>query len=221
MVLCALEQGLSSDWLRMKPLKTGDQHVFKLLPWRDCPRPERRIPCLGHTSDCHDEGLCHDSGVASIWACCLIAHQELLWVRVPIVHGQLGWLEGLWPWNSLQFCYQWRSIIKSKVTMMKVIVPFIFVEWALLTKLPVLRPSVLVILSEMTHFFSGLIDLLLKIGETKHLLLFPLDLLNGFEVHDLLVQLFLLKCRTSSFPFLASSFAPWVLVDVQWLQCSP
>jgi hypothetical protein len=32
MVLCALEQGLSSDWLRLKPLKTGDQHVLKLLP---------------------------------------------------------------------------------------------------------------------------------------------------------------------------------------------
>jgi hypothetical protein len=66
MVLCALEQGLSSDWLRLKPLKTGDQHVFKLLPWHDCPWSERRVPCLGHTLDCHDEGLCHDSGVASI-----------------------------------------------------------------------------------------------------------------------------------------------------------
>jgi hypothetical protein len=32
MVLSALEQGLSSDWLRLKPLKTGDQHVLKLLP---------------------------------------------------------------------------------------------------------------------------------------------------------------------------------------------
>jgi hypothetical protein len=32
MVLCALEQGLSSDWLRLKPLKAGDQHVLKLLP---------------------------------------------------------------------------------------------------------------------------------------------------------------------------------------------
>jgi hypothetical protein len=32
MVLCALEQGLSSDWLRLKPLETGDQHVLKLLP---------------------------------------------------------------------------------------------------------------------------------------------------------------------------------------------
>jgi hypothetical protein len=32
MVLCALEQGLSGDWLRLKPLKTGDKHVLKLLP---------------------------------------------------------------------------------------------------------------------------------------------------------------------------------------------
>jgi hypothetical protein len=32
MVLSALEQGLSSDWLRMKPLKAGDQHFLKLLP---------------------------------------------------------------------------------------------------------------------------------------------------------------------------------------------
>jgi hypothetical protein len=30
--VCALEQGLSSDWLRLKPLKTGYQHVLKLLP---------------------------------------------------------------------------------------------------------------------------------------------------------------------------------------------
>jgi hypothetical protein len=32
MVLCALEQGLSGNWLRLKSLKTGDQHVLKLLP---------------------------------------------------------------------------------------------------------------------------------------------------------------------------------------------
>jgi hypothetical protein len=32
MVLSALEQGLSNDWLRLEPLKTGDQHVLKLLP---------------------------------------------------------------------------------------------------------------------------------------------------------------------------------------------
>jgi hypothetical protein len=61
--------------------------------------------------------------------------------------------------------------------MMKVIVPFIFVEWALLTKLLVLRPSVLVILSKMTHFFSSFVNLLLKVGQPGHLLLFPLHLL--------------------------------------------
>jgi hypothetical protein len=32
MVLSALEQGLSSDWLRLKPLKAGDQLVLELLP---------------------------------------------------------------------------------------------------------------------------------------------------------------------------------------------
>jgi hypothetical protein len=28
MVLCALEQGLSRDWLRLKAMKTGEQHVL-------------------------------------------------------------------------------------------------------------------------------------------------------------------------------------------------
>jgi hypothetical protein len=32
MVLSALEQSLSSDWLRLKSLKAGDQDVLKLLP---------------------------------------------------------------------------------------------------------------------------------------------------------------------------------------------
>jgi hypothetical protein len=32
MVLCALEQGLSCDWLYLKALKTGNQHVLELLP---------------------------------------------------------------------------------------------------------------------------------------------------------------------------------------------
>jgi hypothetical protein len=32
MVLHALEQGLSCDWLRLKTLETGHQHVLKLLP---------------------------------------------------------------------------------------------------------------------------------------------------------------------------------------------
>jgi hypothetical protein len=66
MVLRALEQGLSCDWLRLKALETGDQHVLELLPRCDCPWPKRRIPCLGHVPDCHDEGLCHDSCIASV-----------------------------------------------------------------------------------------------------------------------------------------------------------
>jgi hypothetical protein len=66
MVLRALEQGLSCDWLRLKALETGHQHVLKLLPRRDCSWPKRRIPCLGHVPYCHDEGLSHDSCIASV-----------------------------------------------------------------------------------------------------------------------------------------------------------
>jgi hypothetical protein len=32
MVLCALEQGLGCDWLHLKALKVGNQHVLELLP---------------------------------------------------------------------------------------------------------------------------------------------------------------------------------------------
>jgi hypothetical protein len=64
MVLRALEQGLSYDWLRLKALETSNQHVLELLPRRDCPWPKRRIPCLGYVPDCHDEGLRHDCGIA-------------------------------------------------------------------------------------------------------------------------------------------------------------
>jgi hypothetical protein len=92
--------------------------------------------------------------------------------------------------------------------MMEIIIPFVIIVGIVLTKLSALRSSVLVILSEMTHFLSGLIDLLLKIGKTKHLLLLPLDLLmDGFEIPDFLVQFLLLRCWTCSLPFLASSFA--------------
>jgi hypothetical protein len=42
---------------------------------------------------------------------------------------------------------------------MKVIIPFIIINWAFLTKLPVLGPSALVILSNVTHFFSSFVDL--------------------------------------------------------------
>jgi hypothetical protein len=73
--------------------------------------------------------------------------------------------------------------------------------------------SVLVILGEMTHFLSSLIDLLLKISKTKHLLLLPLDLLmDRFEVPDFLVQLLLLRRWTCSLPFwlLASRSVSWL-----------
>jgi hypothetical protein len=87
----------------------------------------------------------------------------------------------LWPWDSLQLCCQGRSIIKSKATKIEIVVPFIFIEWALLTKLPVLGPSVMVILGKMTHFLSSFVDLLLKVGRPGHLLFFPLHLLvNDF-----------------------------------------
>ena len=66
MVLRALEQGLSYDWLRLKALETGHQHVLELLPRRNCPWPKGRIPSLGHVPDSHDEGLGHDSRIASV-----------------------------------------------------------------------------------------------------------------------------------------------------------
>jgi hypothetical protein len=92
--------------------------------------------------------------------------------------------------------------------MMEIIIPFITVVRIVLTKLFMLRPSVLVILGEMTHFLGGVINLPLKIGETKHLFFLLLDLLmNGFEVPDFMVQLLLLRCWTGSLPFLAPSFA--------------
>ena len=72
--------------------------------------------------------------------------------------------------------------------MVKVVVPFIIIDWAFLTKLPVLGPSVLVILSEVTHFLSSFIDLSLKIYEPEHLFLLPLHLLvDSLQVPDLLV----------------------------------
>jgi hypothetical protein len=86
----------------------------------------------------------------------------------------------LWPRGSLQFCFQRRSIIESKVTMIEVVVPFIFIEWAFLTKLLVLRSSVLVILSKMTHLLIFFVDLLLKVSQPEHFLLFSLYLLIDF-----------------------------------------
>jgi hypothetical protein len=92
--------------------------------------------------------------------------------------------------------------------MIKIIIPFIFVERVLLTKLPVLRPSVMIILSKMTHFLSSFIDLPMKVGQPSHLLFFPLHLLvDDLHVPNLLVQLLLLKCWTGGFSLLASGLS--------------
>jgi hypothetical protein len=53
-------------------------------------------------------------------------------------------------------------------------------------KLPVLGSSLLVILSEVTHFLSSFVDLFLKVGEPKHLFPFPLYLLvDSLQIPDL------------------------------------
>ena len=106
--------------------------------------------------------------------------------------------------------------------MIKIIIPSIFVEQAFLTKLPLLGPLILFALSKMTYFFRGLIDLPLKINQSRHLLLLPLYLLmDYFHVPDFLVQLLLLECWTSGLPFLASGLSEreGLLICVQWLQC--
>jgi hypothetical protein len=75
----------------------------------------------------------------------------------------------------------------------------------------------------MTDLLSSFIDLPLKIGQSSHLLFFPLYLLmNDFHIPDLLVQLSLLECWTSGLSLLASSLSEResLLVCVQWLQCS-
>jgi hypothetical protein len=64
--------------------------------------------------------------------------------------------------------------------MMKIIVPFIFVDWAFLAKLPVLGPSVLDILSEMTHLLICFVNFLLKVDQPKHF--FPFSSLLAGEL---------------------------------------
>jgi hypothetical protein len=99
--------------------------------------------------------------------------------------------------------------------MMEIVIPIIIIAGIILTKLSLWRSSVLAILSQMTYFFSSFIDLLLKIGKTKHLLSLPFDLLmDSFEIPYFLVQLLLLGGWTCGLPLLSSGFAQRVLVDV-------
>ena len=75
-------------------------------------------------------------------------------------------------------------------------------------KFPVLGPSVLVILGEVTHFLGGFINLPLEVGEPKHFLSLLLDLLlDSFQIPDFLVQFLLLRYWAGSLPILAPSFA--------------
>jgi hypothetical protein len=104
--------------------------------------------------------------------------------------------------------------------MIKIIIPSIVVKQAFLMKLPVLGPSILFFLSKMAYFFSGFVDLPLKISQSDHLLLLPLYLLMDYlHVSDFLVQLLLLECWTSSLPLLASGLSErkGLLIWVQWL----
>jgi hypothetical protein len=106
--------------------------------------------------------------------------------------------------------------------MTKIIISSIVVEQAFLMKLPVLGPSILFVLNKMTYFFSGFVDLPLKISQSGHLLLLPLHLLMDYlHVSDFLVQLLLLECWTSGLPLLALGLSKrkGLLVRVQWLQC--
>jgi hypothetical protein len=48
--------------------------------------------------------------------------------------------------------------------MIKIIIPSIIIEQAFLMKLPMLGPSFLLILSKMAYFFSGFVNLPLKVG---------------------------------------------------------
>jgi hypothetical protein len=102
--------------------------------------------------------------------------------------------------------------------MMEILIPFILVEEALLVKLPMLGPSLLLILSKMVYFFSGFINLPLKVDYSGHLLLLPLYLLmKHLHVSDFLVQLVLLGCWTSGLPLLVSGLSKrkGLLVRVQ------
>ena len=81
---------------------------------------------------------------------------------MAVEYGKLRWFVGRGPRCSLQLSGQRRSIIKSKISMVKILIPVIFVEETLLMKVFILRPSVLLILSKMTNLFRGFVYLPLQ-----------------------------------------------------------
>jgi hypothetical protein len=71
-----------------------------------------------------------------------------------------------------------ESIIKSKGTMIEIIIPYIIITWAFLMKLSLLWPSsLLVFLCDMAHLFGSFINLLLEFRQPKHFLPSSLHLL--------------------------------------------
>src|SRR5688572_7480889 len=109
--------------------------------------------------------------------------------------------------------------------MMEILIPVIFVEEALLMKLSVLGPLVLLILSKMANFFRGFVYLPLQVSKPSHLFLLLLHLLmKHLHISDLLIQFVLLRRWTGGLPLLASGLPKreGLLVGVQRLQsCSP
>jgi hypothetical protein len=81
---------------------------------------------------------------------------------MAVEYRKLRRLVGRRPRCSLQLSRQRRSIIKSKISMVEILIPVIFVEEILLMKVFMLRPSVLLILSKMTNFFRGFVYLPLQ-----------------------------------------------------------
>jgi hypothetical protein len=103
--------------------------------------------------------------------------------------------------------------------MMEILIPVILVEEALLMKLSVLRPSVLLILSKMANLFRGFVYLPLQVSQPGHLVLLPLDLLmEHLHISDLLIQVVLLRRWTGGLPLF------WLRVSrrerVSWLGSS-
>jgi hypothetical protein len=94
--------------------------------------------------------------------------------------------------------------------MVKSFVPHVFVVWAFVSKISLVLPILLVlsVMRNISHFFSCFVDLLLQFGQPKNLF-FPFIhlLMDGFEVADFLIQLFILWSWAGSFPFLASGFS--------------
>jgi hypothetical protein len=62
------------------------------------------------------------------------------------------------------------------------------------------------LLCHVAHLFICFINLLLKMGKSKHLLFVFLNMLDSFEVVDLLVELFVLWWGSTTFIF-------WLQVD--------